>query len=538
VRRCLIVFLLLACISLCAIIVSCGGGTGSQPVTPVTPPPTQNPPPPAISFSGVLRWRYDAGITGQNLNETKLTQANVNSNQFGKLFSYPLDGLAYAQPLYVSQVAIEGKGTHNVVYVATEHNTVYAFDADTQTDPLWITNFNNPAAGVTPVPSLDLAQPVGGSPIEPEVGITSTPVIDGSTGTMYVVAATKESGKYVHRIHALDITNGKEKVNSVIISPSGSFDSQHELQRAALTLTDNIVIVCFASYSDWRPYNGWIVGYDAATLSQVAAVNTTPGGGEGSIWQSGAPLSVDGQGNIFGAIANGTFDPGNGNYGDSLVRLFPKSLVIADYFTPFNQQALNDADIDIGSGGLMLIPDQNTATPRMAITAGKEGRIYLVNRDNLGKFNPANDSQILQSIPNQLGDITRPNGRNFSTPAFWQGNIYFVANRDVIKQFKLQNGLLTTTPVAKGTQPYPFPGANMTVSSNGANDGIVWTLEAGGGGVLHAYDATNVARELYSSAQNAARDQFGKATRFSVPVVINGKVYVGGESQLAVFGPI
>jgi hypothetical protein len=544
-RRFLLVLCLVTTFSLCIAFVSCGGGTRqqtSQSATPDTPPaPPPPPPPPAptptIAYSGVLRWRFDAGVTGQNPNEKTLTQANVNSTQFGKLFSYDIDGQAFAQPLYVSQVAIEGKGTHNVVFVATEHNTVYAFDADNKAT-LWTINFNDAAAGTTPVPSDDVTPTPGTGAIKPEIGITSTPVIDSSTGILYVVAATKENGTHVHRIHAIDITTGKEKVPNVRINPGASFDSRHNLQRAALTLSDGVVYVCFASYGDWTPYHGWIVGYDASSLQQVVALNTTPDGGEGSIWQAGAGLSVDADGRIFVVIANGSFnaDKGGKNYGDSVVRLTPKTLTFADYFTPFNQASLNAGDIDMGSGGLTLLPDQAGPNPHLAVTAGKEGRIYLLNRDNLGKFNAANDSQIVQSIPNQLGDLTRSNARNFSTPAYFQGNIYFIANRDVIKQFKLTNGLLATSPVAAGTHVYGFPGGNMSVSSNGANDGIVWAIEAGGGNVLHAYDATNVARELYNSAQAGARDSFGNAVRFTVPVVINGKVYVGAEKQLAVFG--
>lgn len=546
-RRSLLTLSLIIALSLVVIIASCGGGTQqtSQSTTPVTPPTAPAPAPPApapsptpsVTYSGVLRWRYDNAVTGQNPNEKALTLANVNSTKFGKLFSYDIDGHAYAQPLYVSNVAVSGQGTHNVVFVATEHNSVYAFDADTKAT-LWTINFNDAAAGITPVPSDDVTPVPGTGAIKPEVGITSTPVIDGATGILYVVAATKENGTYAHRIHAVDITTGKEKTTSVRINPGTGFDSRHNLQRAALTLADSVVYVCFASYGDWRPYHGWIVGHDASTLQQVVALNTTPDGGEGSIWQAGAGLSVDTDGSLFGVIANGSFnaDKSGKNYGDSVVRLTTKTLTITDFFTPFNQDTLNAGDIDMGSGGLTLLPDQPGPNPRLAITAGKEGKIYLLNRDDLGKFNAANDSQIVQSIPNQLGDITRSNGRNFSTPAYWQSNVYFIANRDVIKQFKLTNGVLSSSSVAKGSHVYGFPGGNMSVSSNGASDAIVWAIEAGGANVLHAYDATNVANELYNSTQAGSRDQFGNAVRFTVPVVINGKVYVGGEKQLTVFG--
>ncbi len=499
---------------------------------------------PGTAYTGMLRYHNDGGITGQNLNETVLTPSNVNASQFGKLFSYALDGQSYSQPLYVSSVPIAGQGTHNVVFVATEHDSVYAFDADSNAT-LWTTNFTNPAAGVTTVPASDLAASVGGSPITPEIGITGTPVIDGSSGTLFVVAATKENGAYVHRLHALDITSGKEKSGSpaaiqgsVGTASGGSvvFDSEHQLQRPGLLLSNGAVYACFGSYSDWNPYHGWIMGYDASTLGQVAVWNTTPNGQQGAIWQAGASLSVDSAGNIFGIAANGTFDAASGgsDYGDTVLKLTPKTLSVGDYFTPFNQQSLSGGDIDIGSAGFTLLPDQPGPFPHLGVTAGKEGKIYLLNRDNLGKFHSGSDSQIVQSIPDALGGPTLTNSRNFSTATYWQGNVYFIGNQDVIKQFTLTNGLLTSSPVSMGTHIYGFPGANMSVSANGSANGIVWAIEAVG--VLHAYDATNVARELYNTNQAGSRDQFGSAVRFTVPTVMNGKVFVAGMTELAIFG--
>jgi hypothetical protein len=494
-------------------------------------------------YTGMLCYHNDLGITGQNLNETLFSPANVNASHFGKLFSYTLDGQSFSQPLFVPNVPVPNQGVHNLVFAATEHDSVYAFDADTQAT-LWTVNFTNPAMGVTTVPSDDLAN--GESPITPEIGITGTPAIDGSSGTLFVVAMTKENGAYLHRLHALDITTGNEKFGGPVViqaSVSGMhgqvvFDSMHQLQRPGLLVSNGVVYICFGSYSDWNPYHGWIIGYDAFTLTQVAVWNTTPNGGQGAIWQAGASLSADSAGNIFGIVANGTFDAdtGGSNYGESFVKLAPATLSISDYFTPFNQDLLNDGDIDVGSAGFTLLPDQPGAFPHLGVSAGKEGKIYLVNRDNLGRHQSGSDSQIVQSIPDALGASTLTNDRNFSTATYWQGNIYFIGNQDVIKHFALTNGLLSISPASSGTHVYGFPGGNMSVSANGSQNGIVWAIEAGGADVLHAYDATDVAQELYNSDQAGSRDHFGSAVRFTVPTVMNGKVFVAGKTELAVFG--
>ncbi len=531
-------------LGLLTILFACGGGT-----TITTPPPPPPPPPPAPDYAGVLMHHNDLGSTGQNLNETVLTPANVNQTLFGKLFSYPLDGSAYAQPLYVSNVQIFG-GTHNVVYVATEHDSVYAFDADGgATAPFWSVNFTNASAGITTVPYTDLGGGLG--PIVPEVGITGTPVIGPKSGTLFVVAMTKENGSYVHKLHALDITNGKERSGSPVViqasvagTGSGSsggqiaFQSLYQLQRAGLLLLNGTVYIAFASFDDKGPYHGWILGYDASSLKQVTVWNDTPNGQKGGIWLSGASLSADSAGNIFAIAGNGTFDANNGgpDYGDSFLKLTPNggTLSVSDYFTPFDQQNLAANDIDVGSAGFTLLPDQPGAVTHMGVSAGKSGKIYLLNRDNLGKFQSGSDSQIVQSIPTALGSAANDN--DYSTATHWQGNIYFIGNGDVVKQFQLTNGQLSTTPVAQGSQQYGYPGGNMSISANGGSGGILWTIEAGGINILHAYDATDVSNELYNSNQAGARDKFGAAARFTVPTVINGKVYVAGKTELAAFG--
>ena len=533
-------------LGLVTLLTACGGANS---VTTPPPPPPPPPPAPSPTFTGVLMHHYDQGGTGQNLNETILTPANVNQTLFGKLFSYPLDGSAYAQPLYVANLTIAG-GTHNVVYVATEHDTVYAFDADgVATNPFWSVNFTDPTNGITTVPYTDLGG--GQGPIVPEVGITGTPVIGPKSGTLFVVAFTKENGTYVHRLHALDITNGNERPGSPVViqatvagTGSGSsggqiaFQSLYQLQRAALLLLNGTVYVAFASYDDKGPYHGWILGYDASSLNQVVVWNDTPNGNKGGIWLSGASLSADAAGNIYAIAGNGTFNANTGgsDYGDTFLKLTPNgnTLTVSDYFTPFDQQSLQANDMDVGSAGFTLLPDQPGPVAHLGVSAGKSGKIYLLNRDNLGKFQAGSDSQIVQSIPTALG--SGMNDNDYSTGVYWQGNVYFIGNGDVIKQFQLSNGQLSATPVAQGTQQYGYPGGNMSVSANGTSGGILWSIEAGGINILHAYDATDVSKEIYNSNQAGTRDKFGAAIRFTVPTVINGKVYVAGKTELAAFG--
>jgi len=317
-----------------------------------------------------------------------------------------------------------------------------------------------------------------------------------------------------------------------------AFQSLYQLQRPGLLLLNGTIYIAFGSFDDKGPYHGWILGYDATSLQQVSVWNDTPNGQKGGIWLSGASLSADSAGNIFAIVGNGTFDANNGgsDYGDSFLKLTPQgnSLSVSDYFTPFDQQSLAANDEDVGSAGFTLLPDQTGPVAHLAVSAGKSGKIYLLNRDNLGKSQLVSDSQIVQSIPTALGSAANDN--DYSTAAYWQGNIYFIGNDDVIKQFQLSNGQLSIAPVAQGTHQYGYPGGNMSVSSNGASGGIVWSIEAGGINILHAYDATDVSKELYNSNQAGARDKFGAAIRFTVPTVINGKVYVAGKTELAVFG--
>jgi hypothetical protein len=494
-------------------------------------------------FSGMLRWHNDLAGTGQNQAETALTTSNVNQNSFGKKATYQLDDQSFTQPLFVSNVPFPGAGSHDAVYVATENNTVYAFDAKGQASgPFWQKNLT--PAGAHVIDGNTTAGGQGG-PINPNVGITGTPVIDGSSGTLYVVAVSQVgSGVHRHQLHALDITTGNEKFGGPVDikasvpgtgagSSNGqvSFDATLELQRSALTLVNGVVYIAWASYQDFGNYHGWVMGYDASTLKQVRVWNATPDGTKGGIWMSGAPLTADSSGNLYLVVGNGTFDADKGgkDYGDSIVKLTPNGggFTISDYFTPFDQANLAATDFDLGSSGLTLLLNQG-----LGVNAGKAGKIYLVDLNSMGKFQSGSDSQIVQSIGGALG--TGPDDLDYSTAVYWNGNVYYVGDIDTVKQFQLSNGKLSTSPIVS-THSYGYPGANMSISSNGNSNGILWVLEASGQNVLHAYDATDVGTELYNSDQAGGRDHFGTAVRFTVPTIVNGRVYVAGQN-FTIFG--
>jgi len=503
---------------------------------------------------GVFTYHNDLARTGQSLDETTLNPDNVNSTTFGKLFADPVDGQVYAQPLYVANMAIPGQGIHNVVYVVTENDTVYAFDADAQGPPLWQTSLL--INGGTAVPSSDLPC----SDLAPLIGVTGTPVIDPPTNTLYVVAKTKEGSStapsYFQRLHALDIASGAEKFGGPVAleatvlgtgeggdGTSITFDPFKQLNRVGLALVNGVVYIGFGSLCDIDPYHGWILAYTASQLTQVGAFITTPNGSMGGIWQSGGSLAVDSDNNLYVMTGNGTFDanqPNGMDFGDSFLKLVQSgnTLTLVDSFTPFNQADLEAADRDLGSGAPVVLPDQSGAVvPRLLVGAGKEGTIYLLNRDNLGQFcsGCTSDMQIVQSIPGALR-------ANFGTPTFWNNMVYFFAVHDVLKAFSLADGQLSTSPTSQATTEFGFPGATPSVSANGATLGIVWALQTDafatdGPAVLHAYDASNVANELYNSNQAAAaRDMLGPAVKFTVPTVVNGKVYVGTATELDVLG--
>jgi hypothetical protein len=512
---------------------------------------------PAIRAVDVLTWHNDNSRSGANLAETLLTPSNVNTNTFGKLFSHSVDGYVYAQPLVITGVSISGKGLHNIVIVATEHDSVYAFDADSNIGanaaPLWHTSFIDPAAGVTTATSGD----VSCTDLVPEIGITSTPVVDRATGTLYVEAKTRETvdstNTFVHRLHALDLSSGHEKLGgpvliqaSVLGTGDGNdgqgnvpLDGLHHMNRPGLLLSQGVVYLGYASHCDNSPYHGWVLGYSAQNLASNSTYNVTPNGGLGGIWQSGAGPAADTNGSIYFMTGNGTFDGAtNNDYGDSFVKLSTAGgLAVSDFFTPYNQQALSDSDADLGSGGAMLLPDSVGSTQHLhlVIGCGKEGTIYLLDRDNLGKFNPVDNSQIVQELTHEIGGA-------WSSPAFFNNTIYYLGSSDNLKAFAISNALLSTNPVSQSFNAYGFPGATPSISANGTNSGIVWAIQSdaygsSGPAVLHAYDANDVFVELYNSTQaSGGRDNPGAAVKFSVPTVANGKVYVGTETSISVYG--
>ena len=510
------------------------------------------------NYPGTYTYHNDNLRTGQNLNETTLTLSNVNQYQFGKLLSYPLDGMAYASPLYVASVNIPGKGFHNVVYVATENDSVYAFDADgLSASPLWQVSFLK--SGVTTVPCSDTGEC---GDILTQIGITSTPVIDSTSGTIYVVAATKEGAStWVQRLHALDITTGAEKFGGPVVlqgsvtgTGTGSsggkvpFDSLRENQRPGLLLSNGVVYLAFGSHGDNSPWHGWVLGYNATSLQQqTLQYNATANGNGGGIWQGGGGLATDATGDIYFVTSNGDFDANSGgvDYGDTVEKLSPSGTVV-DYFTPHDQQNMSANNLDLGAGGPVMLVDQPTGSyPHLLITAGKNGTIYVVNRDNMGKYNANNDNQIVQSLPGVLPNGSAESG-NFSTPVFFNSYVYFGAINDTIKAFQLTNGLLAATPASQTATLYQVRGASFALSANGSSNGILWALQNNGSsantdnvgnpGVLFAYDANNLGTELYDTTQAGSRDTLDLASKFSIPLVANGKVFVAGQTQLTVFG--
>ena len=504
----------------------------------------------APANTAVLTYKNNNLHTGLNPNETILTTSNVNVNQFGKRVAYPVDGQVYAQPLFVPNVTIGGT-TYNVVFVATQHDSVYAFDADQSsvTPPLWHTSFLNPP-NVTSVSNTDVS-----CNDTPEMGITSTPVIDSSTGTIYLVTFTKENGNLVYRLHALDITTGTDKPGSPIqiqasISGTGvgsvngvlTLDPLHERQRAAMVLSNGELYIGFSSFCDNAPYHGWILSYsyNGSTFQQVTAYSDSPNGSGGGIWGSGGAVAADSNGSIYYTSGNGRYDLNTGGTeaGDSFVRLNAQ-LQLQDYFTPFNQSCLAGADADLGSGGPLILPSQTEL-----IGAGKEGRPYVISTSNMGHYNTianvcsnqslTNVDQVLQELPPAAV------GGTFSTPAYWNGPngeyVFFTGTSDHIKAFKLTNGLLSTSPTSQSPENHSFTGGNASISSNGTlpGTGILWFIDPGA--KLRAFDASNLATELYDSGMNATRDKLDSYVKFSAATVANGQVFVGTGTTLTIYG--
>jgi hypothetical protein len=503
----------------------------------------------------VTTYHYDVARDGLNSQETILTPNNVNSAQFGKIGFYAVDGKVDAEPLFLANVVVNG-AQHNVLYVETEHGSVYAFDADSGAQ-LWM---------VSTIPSGESTSDNHGcNQITPEIGITATPVIDrsqGPNGTIFVVAMSKDSGGAYHqRLHAFDITTGAEINGSpteIAASVPGTgdnsqngnvvFDPGQYAERAALLLLNGNIYTGWTSHCDDGLYTGWIMAYSETTLQQTQLLNLTPNGSQGSIWMGGDGLAADSNGYIYLLDANGTFDttfdangfPSQHDFGNAMLKLSTTgTLAVADYFETFNTVSESSDDLDLGSGGEVLLPDLTDASGtvhQLIVGAGKDRNIYLADRSNLGKFNSASnpeDSNIYQMVPTALG------GLNFSTPAYFNGTLYFGADGDTLRAFQLTNAMLATSPTSQSAALFAHPGATPAVSANGTQNGIVWALESGQSkaAVLHAYDPTNLGHEYYNSNQAAnARDSFGNGNKFITPMVVNGKVYVGTQTGVAVFG--
>ncbi|MFL6214860.1 MAG: BACON domain-containing protein [Blastocatellia bacterium] len=537
----------------------------TDPVRDVNPIPR-----PTVAGVSVLTQHNDNQRTGANLLETTLSTANVNVSQFGKLFTRAVSGYVYAQPLVAQDVSVPGVGQRNIVYVATEGNNVYAFDADDSeaAAPYWQVNLG------TPMPSQDIFP--GYHDLTPEVGITATPVIDPTSNTIYVVAKTKDvtTATYHHKLHALDLSTGSEKFNGPIeitasIAGNGSgsilgtitFDHLHQLNRPGLLLLSGVVYIAFGSHGDAEPYHGWVLGYNATTLQQVAVFNTTPDGTEAAIWQGGQGLAADAANNIYLVTGNGTFDldQGGRDYGNAVIKLdAANGLAVADWFVPYNQDLLNPnkkaapatgktiaprnlSDIDLGAGGALLLPGTN-----LLLIVGKDRVLRLFDRSNLGHYFSDHNANVqeFQAASNIF----------MGAPIYWNSpagsQVYLWGAGDYLKVFRLTDGLFSAAPVSQSTFQSAFGYSNsapLSLSANGsqAGSGIVWALCAFSGdansqtvaGILRAFDATDVSKELWNSKQNAARDDIGSFAKFNPPTVANGKVYVPTFSgQLHVYG--
>ncbi len=503
----------------------------------------------------VTTYHNDNARTGQNTQETLLTPSNIAFAQFGKLFTVAVQGYVYAQPLYLANVQNIAGGTHNVLFIATEHDQLYALDADNGST-LWQQSFINPPA-VNTVTSSE----VSCGDLVPEIGISGTPVIDQSTGTIYLITKTNESGVYVQRLHAIDILTHTEKFGGPVVITATvnnqTFDPLRNHNRPGLLLSKGHVVIAWASHCDNGPYHGWVMSYRAGvqpqdTLTQEAVFNGSPNGGLAGIWMSGDGVAADTNGNLFFATGNGTYDGlAGGDFGDSIVKLSPPSngaFSLLDWFTPWNQESLSNADEDLGSGGLLLLPDlpQGAAHQHQLVQMGKEGKIYLIDRDNMGQFCSGCtniDTQIVQEIPGATQGI-------WGAPAYWNGNVYWGAgndggNPDHLKAFSWNannSGELSTSPTSQTSRTFSFATAAPVISANGNTNGIVWIVDntvRASNQVLFAFDATNLATMLYASNQAPnSRDVPGAPVKFTAPIVVNGKVYLASQGSVSAFGSL
>jgi hypothetical protein len=479
-------------------------------------------------LAGVFTYHNDLSRDGVNSQEYALNTSTVKASTFGKRFACAIDASAYAQPLWVANVAIGG-GTHNVLIAATVHDTVYAFDADAAPcTTYWSKSLL--ASGETWVNNMDVG---GSTDLAPDIGIVGTPVIDPATKTIYVVSKSKNGATIHQRLHALSLIDGSEKFSGpqeIAATFSGiSYSPVSQNQRAGLALLNGTVYIAWGSHGDIGTYYGWIMGYNAATLAQVSVFNDTPGPGFGGIWMAGGAPAADSGNNLYVITGNGNFD-GATLFGDSFLKLSTPGLGVLSFFAPADQGALDSGDLDFGSGGATILVDQPSGpVQHLAIGGGKEGTLFVLNRDNLGG-NTNNDAGAVQSF--SVGN------RIFATPAFWQNTLYIGPITDHVKSytFNASTGQFSTSPASQSPSTFGFPGSTPSISSQGTSNGIVWATEKGTGpSVLHAYDATNLGTELWNSA-NSSADQAGQAVKFTVPTIANGKVYLGTVGEISVYG--
>ena len=549
-------------------------------------------------LKSVLTYHNDNSRDGINTREFALSTSTVTTATFGKLFSCAVDGAVYAQPLWMRGVSIAGS-THNIIVVATQHDSVYVFDADAKPCVrYWRVNLldtlHGGTSGEAPVRWNDVGNCFGD--IYPEVGVTGTPVIDSTTNTIYVVSASesnpknsgmcsRSSGNFYHRLHALDVFTGSEKYDAPVtiaasvpgtgdgsVNGMVSFNSQLHHNRSGIAEYGGRIYIAFAAHEDARPYHGWVIAYKATNVQQQMAVfNTTPNGingADGGIWAGGAAPAIDGGGDLYVSTGNGVFDelppPPNDDYGDSILRLHyvtgsslnGVNLSIAGYFTPDDQLSLAQSDGDLGSGGVVLFPTQTGSGPKYLLAeVGKEGVVYLIDRNNMGQYNPSNNNQIVQSFAGPVNGL-------WGIPALWLNNLYVGGQVDAIRQFTFSptTELFNTTAASKTPSNFGYPGTVPSVSSQSAGHGIVWAVDSSlygyanhnvtvncsvvplpaacsGPAILHAYNATNLAQEYWNSAQAANnRDKAGTAVKFVPPTIANGKVYVGTRTEVDVYG--
>ncbi len=504
-----------------------------------------------FSSAQVTTSQYDNARTGATLNEKILTPQNVNPSHFGKLGAFKVDGVVYAQPLFIPNVEIPGKGTHDVLYVATEHDSVYAFDANRPGDPpLWHVSFLDKGRGISVLSADDVQCPF----IRPEVGITSTPVIDLPTGTLYVLARTKirhglSSDEFFQHLHALAITTGVEKFGgprliSASVEGNGrgsqngriAFDPLKENPRAALLLSKDMLYLTWASSCDVDPYHGWVMAYDPQTLAGRGVLNVTPDGTEAGIWLADTGPAADTEGNIYVPTGNGTFDADRGgrNYGDSVLKLALEgsSLTVRDYFTPHDQSRISDADADVGSSGPLLLPDQPGPHRHLLLQPTKDSTIYVIDRDHMGKYQK-NDDALVQ--------IVKMNGGGYGAIAYWNGHAFFAASDDNLRDYAISNGQLARAHAS--STKFANPGATPSISADGKKNAIVWAISTKTWNgpdtkpaVLYAFDAMKLGEPIYTSEQNGQRDRAAVATRFVFPLVVNGHVYFGTRTEVEVYG--